>query len=149
MANKSSELRVRSSSLRAKAESVESVEKVDSVVVEHCDSLLELTTVTIQTNDKGDTLKISTITDRTSVRERDRVRFRAENMKVRVDTVYVVKDSIVVKDSLVVKELPRSVRKDGGSGKNSLNAALTSSLKWLFFVLLAILAIIILFRVKR
>lgn len=135
--------------MRAKAESVESVEKVDSVVVEHCDSLLELTTVTIQTNDKGDTLKISTITDRTSVRERDRVRFRAENMNVRVDTVYVVKDSIVVKDSLVMKKLPLGVRKDGGSGKNSLIAAVTSSLKWLFFVLLAILAIIILFRVKR
>lgn len=135
--------------MRAKAESVESVEKVDSVVVEHCDSLLELTTVTIQTNDKGDTLKISTITDRTSVRERNRTRFRVENMEVRFDTVYVVKDIHVVKDSLVMKELPLGVRKDGGSGKNSLIAAVTSSLKWLFFVLLAILAIIILFRVKR
>lgn len=145
--SKSSELRV---------ECVESVEKVDSVVVEHSDTLREVTTITVQLNDTGDTLKISTVTNRTTVRDHDRTQYRTESVEVRVDTVYVEKDS------LEMKEIPHhpstgtgTMRNEGGglfgggtTGRQGLIASLTRNLKWLFFVLLAIIALILLIRFK-
>ena len=53
-----------------RVESLESVEKVDSVKVEQQDTLREITTITIDRNDKGDTLKVVQVTDRERVRSR-------------------------------------------------------------------------------
>ena len=144
----SSRKAIKSSELRV--ESVESVERVDSIIVESSDSVREVTTITIDRNDKGDTLKISTITDRTTVHDRDRTQYRTESVEVRVDTVYIEKDS------LVVKEIPQQVRNEGngglfgggGTGRTGLIAGLTRNLRWLFLVLLAIIILIIIIRFK-
>ena len=56
-----------------RVESSESVERVDSVIVEQRDTLREVTTITIDRNDKGDTLKVVQITDLTRARSRDNV----------------------------------------------------------------------------
>ena len=55
---------------------VSSAERRDSSAVERVevlDTLKEVTTITIDRNDKGDTLKVVQITDRTRARNRDNV----------------------------------------------------------------------------
>ena len=143
-ATKSSELRV---------ESVESVEKVDSVIVESSDTVRETTTITIvlrqaqEPDEAPDTLKISTVTDRERIRSMSDVRSKKADVVIKTDTVYVERDS------LVVKEIPHQVRNEGGglfgggtTGRQGLIAGLTRNLRWLFFVLLAIIALILLLR---
>ena len=143
VATKCSEFRV---------ESLESVEKVDSIVVESSDTVREVTTITIDRNDKGDTLRLTTVTDRERVRVMSDVRSKKADVVVKTDTVYIQKDS------LVVKEIPHQVRNEGNgglfgrdrsTGRQGLIAGLTRNLRWLFFVLLAIVALILLIRVKH
>ena len=120
---------------------------MDSIIVESSDTVRETTTITIvlrqaqEPDEAPDTLKVSTITDRTTVRDRDRTQYRTESVEVRVDTVYIERYS------LVVKEIPHQVRNEG-TGRTSLIAGLTRNLRWLFFVLLAIIALIIIIRFK-
>ena len=133
-ASKSSELRV---------ESVESVEKVDSVVVEHSDTLREVTTIAVQLNDTGDTLKISTVTDRERIRSMSDVRSKKEDVYVRTDTVNIEKEA----DKTVAVVGPGTeIDKDGNVTKRVNRVAQT--LKWLFLTLVAVIAIIILIRIK-
>ena len=147
----SSRVTAKSSELRV--ESLESVEKVDSIVVESSDTVREVTTITIvlrqaqEPDEAPDTLKISTVTDRTTVRDRSQLRVKSEKLKVETDTVYIEKDS------LVVKEIPHQVRNEGGglfgggtTGRQGLIAGLTRNLRWLFFVLVAVIALILLIR---
>ena len=66
-----------------RVESLESVEKVDSIVVESSDTVREVTTITIvlrqaqEPDEAPDTLKISTVTDRTTVRDRSQLRVKS------------------------------------------------------------------------
>jgi hypothetical protein len=70
----------------------------DSVVIEFRDTLKEVTTVTVQLNETGDTVKMSTVTDRTRASDRSQLRDKSEKIIVRVDTVYVERrDSVLVK----------------------------------------------------
>lgn len=133
-ASKSSELRV---------ECVESVEKVDSVVVEHSDTLREVTTITVQLNDTGDTLKISTVTDRERIRSMSDVRSKKEDVYVRTDTVYIEKEA---EKTVAVVGPNVEIDKDGNVTKRVNRVA--QILKWLFLTLVAVIAIIILIRIK-
>ena len=66
--------------------------------VEVHDTLREVTTITVDRNDKGDTLKVTQITDRDRIRSKADVRSKKEVVRVERDTVYVEKrDSILVK----------------------------------------------------
>ena len=126
-----------------RVECVESVEKVDSVVVEHSDTLREVTTITVQLNDTGDTLKISTVTDRERIRSMSDVRSKKEDVYVRTDTVYIEKEA----DKTVAVAGPNvEIDKDGNVTKRVNRVAQT--LKWLFLTLVAVIAIIILIRIK-
>ena len=133
-ASKSSELRV---------ESVESVEKVDSVVVEHSDTLREVTTITVQLNDTGDTLKISTVTNRERIRSMSDVRSKKEDVYVRTDTVYIEKEA----DKTVAVVGPNTEIDEQGNMTKKVNRV-AQTLKWLFLTLVAVIAIIILIRIK-
>ena len=83
-----------------RVESSETVERVDSVIVEQRDTLREVTTITIDRNDKGDTLKVVQITDLTRARSRDNVVAQRVKTEVRVDTVYVEKrDSVYIQNT--------------------------------------------------
>ena len=126
-----------------RVECVESVEKVDSVVVEHSDTLREVTTITVQLNDTGDTLKISTVTDRERIRSMSDVRSKKEDVYVRTDTVYIEKEA----EKIVAVVGPNvEIDKDGNVTKRVNRVAQT--LKWLFLTLVAVIAIIILIRIK-
>ena len=125
------------------------------VTVELRDTLQEVTTVTVLLRERPaeasgltvgppDTVKVTTVTDR--FRGRDRVQASAvkEKLVVRTDTVYVEKAS----DEKVVAVGPGvEVKADGTVTAGC--AGFRSTLKWLFFVIVAVIVLIIVVRLGR
>ena len=126
-----------------KIESSETVERADSVIVEQRDTLREITTITIDRNDKGDTLKVVQITDLTRARSRDNVVAQRIKTEVRVDTVYVEKRD----SSLRVSSLGAyGLREDGTPTVSSKLSAVSKVLKWIFALICAIVVLILVLR---
>ena len=121
-------------------ESERQIERVDSVVVEQRDTLCEVTTLTIMTNDKGDTLKVTQVTERDQLRSRYDVRHSREDVQTVRDTVYVVtRDSVMIQDSMY------------GHHEKSMNLKRTfvSALGWIMAIAFIILASIVFVRARR
>ena len=111
----------------------------DSVVVELRDTLKEVTTVTVDRNDVGDTLRITTVTDRTRASVRDRVRDGEVKIVEKIDTVYVER-----KDSVRVQAF------QGSSVQGVARASpVVSALKWVFWIIIAILVLIVVIKVIK
>lgn len=108
----------------------------DSIVVEVRDTLKEVTTVTVQLDAVGDTVKVSTVTDRTRASDRSQLRDKSEKLIVRVDTVYVERRDSVVVDRGQVK------------GDSSRSSAFVSALKWVFWIIVGLSALIIIVKLK-
>ncbi len=119
-----SELRVKNEELRVDR---------DSVFVEMRDTVKEVTTVTVQLGAAGDTVKVSSVTDRERVRNRDAIARQWTKTEVRVDTVYIEK-----RDSIEIRSRP-----GGQSG-----AGLNRTLKWLFAIVVALIGLVIAVRVR-
>lgn len=111
--------------------------------MEHSDTLREVTTITVQLNDTGDTLKISTVTDRERIRSMSDVRSKKEDVYVRTDTVYIEKEA----DKTVAVVGPGTEIDEQGNVTKKVNRV-AQTLKWLFLTLVAVIAIIILIRIK-
>ena len=104
------------------------------VVAVH-DTLREVTTITLQQNDQGDTLKLVQVTDRTRASRSSDLRENKERTEVRVDTVYVEKQS----DNTVAVAGPGvTIDKDGTL---TVNRSPLTFMKWLFAILCAIIAL--------
>ena len=117
---------------------VESLESVDSSRVESLvvlDSIVETKTITITKNEAGDTVFTSVVTDRTRARETSDVRSKTVDVRMRVDTVYIVKDSA---DVLTTLNSPTTLN----SKPSTLNY-----LKWIFAIVCAIIVLIILIKI--
>ena len=71
------------------------------VLVEVHDTLLETNTITITTNEVGDTLRLEKVTDRTRARARAQIRDNAERMTVERDSASVKQDSVAVEDKKI------------------------------------------------
>ena len=109
----------------------------DSVRLELRDTLKEVTTVTVQLNESGDTVKVSTVTDRTRASVRDRVKDVEVKTVVKTDTVFVaVHDSTSV---TTVASAPSVTRA----------SAFVSALKWIFWIILAMGALIMGWKVCK
>ena len=112
---------------------VESVEVQDSVT----------TTKTITVSEVGDTLRQDIVTDRLRSRTRD----KAKDVEVRIvektDTVYVEKQA----DKTVAVAGPGTLI--DADGNISHQPSYITLLKWVFFVLLAVIVLTLLIRVKR
>ena len=126
------------------------------------DTLIEVTTVTVQLNEVGDTVKTSTVTDRTRARAFDRrkdVEIRTEIVR---DTVYIEKiDSVYVSTTNLTN--PTDTTKGSGlselflchdSGKPKRAWSLRSLLhrfltyvKWITALICAIVVLIITIKV--
>ena len=126
------------------------------------DTLIEVTTVTVQLNEVGDTVKTSTVTDRTRARAFDRrkdVEIRTEIVR---DTVYIEKiDSVYVSTTNLTN--PTDTTKGSGlselflchdSGKpkrawslRSLLHRFRATLKWIFWILIGLIGLIITMKV--
>ena len=127
------------SSSKLQVSNAESVDRVDSVVVELRDTLREITTITIDRNDKGDTLKLVQVTDRERLSSKADVRSQKVDVRVVRDTVYIQKDSLSVED----KKIGLSTSADGGSKKSGF----LTYVKWIFALICAITVLIITIKV--
>ena len=123
---------MKSEEWKVKSEVLATTDETDFTDVR--DTLQEVTTITIDRNDKGDTLRIATVTDRTRARSRNRVSTQETKVEVRVDTVYVERrDSVFVETNT-----NRTNQKPGG---------FASTLKWIFWIIIGLIGLTITVRV--
>ena len=131
------------SDVRWKMSDVRSDTVREQVVVTVFDTITITKTITIRESESGDTLRVSTVTERDHVRDRSQLRVKSEKLKVETDTVYIERDSL----RLTAYSLPGTkIDKDGNVTKKVNRVA--QSLKWLFLTLVAVIALIILMRIK-
>ena len=103
------------------------------VVAVH-DTLREVTTITVQLDQTGDTVKVAQVTERDRFRDRTAVKDKEEKLVVRTDTVYIEhKDSVKVTNTNITNLTNPST----GSGR------VITALKW---ILCAIIVLIIVFK---
>ena len=115
----------------------------EQVVVTVFDTITITKTITIRESESGDTLRMTTVTDKTKATTRDRYHDVQEKVVVKTDTVYVERDSL----RLTAYSLPGTeIDKDGNVTKKVNRVA--QSLKWLFLTMVAIIVIIILMKIK-
>ena len=107
----------------------------ESVVVAVHDTMMETKTITITKNVDGDTLRLTQITDRTRASAMSDVRSKKEDVRVRVDTVYVEK-----RDSSYVKNT------NSTNDTNSRASPFVSSLKWIFFIIVSLIVLIVVIK---
>ena len=107
----------------------------ESVVVAVHDTMMETKTITITKNVDGDTLRLTQITDRTRASAMSDVRSKKEDVRVRVDTVYVEK-----RDSSYVQNT------NGTNDTNSRASPFVSSLKWIFFIIVSLIVLIVVIK---
>ena len=106
------------------------------------DTILEVTTITVRENEVGDTLRMTTVTDRTRASTRDRYHDVQEKVIVRTDTVYLERQAD--KQVAVVAGSNVEIDKEGNVTKRINRIAQT--LKWVFFTLLSLTALIIILK---
>ena len=99
--------------------------------VEVHDTLREVTTITVDRNDKGDTLRQSIVTDRERVRNAADVRSKKVDVRVVRDTVYIEKRDSVLVERHQLSDVSHQ----------------TSILKWIFWILCAIIILIIVIKI--
>ena len=116
----------------------------ETVVVAVFDTLREVTTITVQTNEAGDTLRVERITDRShGAIKVQSLELRVER-QLRVDSCKYEVDSVV--DSKVVRAKPPSV--GYAQPKGSKANALKSILVWIFLIILASTVLVLVMRKK-
>ena len=112
--------------------------RVDSVVVGTMevvhDTIVETTIITVRENEAGDTISRSVVTDRTRARGRDNVAAYRTKTVIKTDTVFVERrDSVLTKNTNV----------------KSRDSPFENTLKWGFFIVLALIGLILLLRIRR
>ena len=106
--------------------------KEDVVVAVH-DTIMEVTTIPFRTNDAGDTVRMTTVTDRDRVTDRSRNDRAMYRSMVKTDTVYVEKrDSVLIKNEEKARASP-----------------FEKSLKWIFWIIIAMIGLIVVLRFRR
>ena len=96
----------------------------------------EVTTITIDRNDAGDTVRVTQVTDRDRIRSKADVRSKREVVRVERDTVYVA-----VRDSVSTSTSSATGFKIQDSGSKFVSA-----LKWIFWILVAGIVLIVILR---
>lgn len=127
----SEKLTVESSELRDSS-------RVEREVVAVYDTIMETTTIHIQTNEAGDTLKVAQVTERDRIRDRAQVKDQHERVVMKTDTVYVA-----IRDSTDVKEKGMKVQETGTKSN------FVSTLKWIFWILVCVIVLVIVFKVTN
>lgn len=107
------------------------------MALEVYDTITITKTITVDRNETGDTLRLTQVTDRYRGHDALKLRDKSEKIKVVHDTVYVEKrDSVDVKESRMA-----------GSGNQGGKTALHGTLKWIFYIILGLIALVITVRV--
>ena len=110
--------------------------KVEKVTVAVHDTIMETVTIVVDRNEAGDTLKLSTVTERDRIRDRAQVRNQHERVVVKTDTVFVA-----TRDSV-----SRSTFQDSRGSSRASPVVLT--LKWVFWIIVAVTVLVIVLRFK-
>lgn len=106
--------------------------------IEVLDTLKEVTTITIRTNEVGDTMKVVQVTERDRIKNRDRVLDNHEKVVIRTDTVFIEKrDSVFVQTNT------------DGTNRTEKGSTIVTSLKWMFWIIVAVIALIIVIKVSK
>ena len=124
--------------LQATAYSLQDSVKEEVMVAVH-DTIRETTTITIRENERGDTLRVSTVTDRERGRSRYDIATSRTKTEIRVDTVFIEK-----RDTIIVKSEELRVKSDQ-SGKTTLN----STLRWVFWIIVSLTVLIVVIKLTR
>ena len=130
--------------VRSKTEEVRSDTLREQVVVTVMDTVKEITTITVRESESGDTLRMTTVTDRTRASTKDRYHDVQEKVIVRTDTVYVERES---DKQLVVAGPNVEIDKDGNVTKKVNCVAQT--LKWLVMAIASTGLLIIIIKLSR
>ncbi len=105
------------------------------------DTIREVTTITICENEVGDTLRSTTITDRTRASLRDHYHDVKEKVLVKTDTIYIEKEV----DKQVTVAGPNTEIAPDGTITRHVNR-LAQTLKWVFFVIAALAVLLIVLK---
>ena len=112
--------------------------RVDSVVVGTMevvhDTIVETTIITVDRNEVGDTLFRSVVTDRTKAKSRDHIAAYKTKTVVKTDTVFFER-----RDSVFVQN---------GSTGNARASPVTTALKWVFFIVLALIGLGVVLKIR-
>lgn len=98
---------------------------VEQLVVAIHDTVREVTMITVQTSEAGDTVKLFQVTERDRISNRDRARENHEKMVVQTDTVFIER-----RDSVLVK-----------NGKKARASPFEKTLKWVFWIIIALIGL--------
>ena len=109
----------------------------DSVVVAVHDTIMEVTTITIRTNEVGDTLRVAQVTERERVRNRDAIAKQRTKVEVVRDTVYVER-----RDSIEIRSRPEGA-------KDSWGNQLARVLRLVLWIVIGLIGLVIVVRIKR
>ena len=110
--------------------------RVEQVMVAVHDTIVETTTIIVRENEQGDTLRLSKVTDRDRSRSMYDVRSKKEEVRVMRDTVYVER-----RDSVDVRNYGATESQSGGT-------ALHRTLKWAFWIIVAVGGLILIVKLK-
>ena len=97
------------------------------------DTVVEVTTVTIRENEQGDTVRVSTVTDRLRVRDHEAFGKKEMKTEVRVDTVFVER-----RDSV-------SIRSPTGNRQSALH----DILRWIFWILVGLIVLVVIIKIEH
>lgn len=108
----------------------------EQVVVAVHDTLREVTTITVQLGQAGDTVRVAQVTERDRLRDHAAVKDKEEKLIVRTDTVYIEK-----RDSISTKNLANQTNPSTDSGR------VVKVLKWICFIIWGLIGLIITIKV--
>ena len=132
-----------SSDVRWKMSDVRSDTVREQVMVTVFDTITVTKTITIRENEAGDTVRVSTVTERDHVRDRSQSKVKSEKLKVERDTVYIEREA----DKTVAAVGTNTEIDEQGNIRHQ--PSYIRLLKWLFLTILAVIALIILIRIKH
>ena len=101
------------------------------------DTLREVTTISVQLNAEGDTLRMTTVTDRTRAIDRERLHDVREKEITKRDTLFTDKET----DQRITAVGPGTEIDSSGNIKH--HTSYIRHLKWLFLILPAIIALLL------
>jgi hypothetical protein len=108
----------------------------EQVMVAVHDTVMEVTTITVREAANGDTLRVSTVTDRLNARSRDNIANSRMKTEVRVDTVFIEKrDSSFVENSKMTSPTSRA-------------SPLVVTLKWVFWIIIGMIGLVAVVRIR-
>ena len=100
------------------------------------DTVKEVTTITVDRNENGDTIRMATVTDRLRARGRDAIAVQRTKTEVVRDTVVVEKrDSVFIKNTNLANPTNKA-------------SPVVNSLKWIFAIIVAVTILMIVVKIR-